>query len=260
MAEQIPLKAVKSSGVATALAEMEAGDYSAAAYLPPVFSDYIGGLAMEWVDGTSLRVTSGNAYVPSLGYVINSPSAITKSSLALATSTWYHVYLFSNAGAPDVEIVTTAPSAPYSGSARAKSADTSRRYIGSVRTDGAGNIKPFTHCSTTDEVLYANNSDFVVSNGVASVSTPVDCSPNAPVTAISAKCLMGNGSATVFCYYNGTIAGPVSTSNYTGVLPPNNNLSPDVPLNTSQQFQYFFESVPPGNGLFVRVYGYKYER
>lgn len=104
---------------------------------------HIDGLRLEWVSGTSLRVTSGMAYIESLGYAIDVPAAITKSSLSLTVSTWYHVYLFDNAGTPDIEIVTTAPAAAYSGTARSKAGDSSRRWLGRLRTDSAGSIRPF---------------------------------------------------------------------------------------------------------------------
>ncbi len=102
---------------------------------------HIDGLKMEWVSGTSLRVTSGSAYIESLGYAIELPAAITKSSLVLVASSWYHIYLFDNAGTPDIEIVTTAPAAPYNGSARSKTGDTGKRWLGRVRTDESSALR-----------------------------------------------------------------------------------------------------------------------
>lgn len=158
-----------------------AGDKSApnGAFLPP---GYIEGLKMQWVSGTAITITSGAAYIPSLGRVVRSAAAIAKTALVLTASTWYHVYLYINAGAAAIEIVTTTPSAVYFGSARSKNADTSRRYLGSVRTDSAGNILQFKHFA--DVVTYAlGSSNMVVNSGTATAVTDFDCSAFAPVTA-----------------------------------------------------------------------------
>lgn len=107
------------------------------ALIPP---GYIDGLKMVWVSGTALTVTTGSAYIPSLGKVLRATSDIAKTGLSLTASTWYHAYLFSNAGTPDIELSTTAPAAPYNGTARTKTGDTSRRYVGSVLTDSSSNL------------------------------------------------------------------------------------------------------------------------
>ena len=95
---------------------------------------------MQWVSATAITVTSGSAFVPSLNKCLPVPNAIALTGLVLAASTFYHVYLYSNAGVPAIEVVTTAPASPYNGTARAKTGDTSRRYVGSVLTDASGNI------------------------------------------------------------------------------------------------------------------------
>lgn len=225
----------------------------------PIPAAYIDGLKMEYVAAGQMRFTSGSAYIPSLGRALPLPSALTKT-LTLAASTWYHAYLYSNAGTADVEAVTTVPDTPYSGTARAKTGDTSRRYIGSFRTDSSSAIKAFTHMQGSGEVLYSNNTDFVVANGVAGVSTDVDCSAVIPVTGTAAKCLMGNANTTMNVFYGTANAGPVTTTSFAGVIPPNNNLSPDIPLSSSQRFTYRLDTTGGANGLYARVYGYKFER
>lgn len=225
----------------------------------PIPAGYIDGLKMEWVSATQMRFTSGSAYILSLGRVLALPSALTKT-LTLSPNTWYHNFLYSNAGTSDVETVTTLPDTPYSGTARTKTGDTSRRYIGSFRTDASAAIKGFTQSGGSGEILYSNNTDFVVANGVASVSTDVDCSAAIPVTAIAAKCLMGNNNTTMNVYYGALNVGPVTTVVFSGVIPPLQNLSPDIPVNGSQRFAYRLESSGASNGLYTRVYGYKFER
>lgn len=221
---------------------------------------HILGLGMEYVGPSAIRVSSGSAWIPSLKRAIEVPSPITLNGLTLAAGTGYHLYLYRNGVVPAVEAVTTAPAAAYSGTARAKTGDTSRRYIGSFRTDAAGAIRPFVHCGSSGDVLFGGYTDFILSNGLASVSTSVDCSSLIPVTGVLAKCLMGNGNAAVNVFYGTPIGGALTSANYIGPIPPNNNLSPDIPLSTSQQFLYKYENTATGTGLFVRVYGYKYER
>lgn len=225
----------------------------------PIPAGYIDGLKMEYVAPGQIRFTSGSAFIPSLGRALALPSALTKT-LTLSANTWYHNFLYSNSGVADVETVTTLPDTPYSGTARVKTGDTSRRYIGSFRTDAGGAIRPFVHSGGSGEILFGGYTDFVVSNGLASTSTAVDCSSLVPVTGLSAKCLMGNGNATVNVFYGTPVAGAVTNSNYIGPIPPNNNLSPDIPLSTSQQFLYKYENTATGTGLFVRIVGYKFER
>lgn len=220
---------------------------------------YIDGLKMVWVSGTQVQFTAGAAYVPGPKRIAELASTATLTP-TLAANTWYHSYLTVSGSTVGVEAVTTAPAAAYSGTARAKTGDTSRRYIGSFRTDAAGAIRPFVHSGGSGEILFGGYTDFVVSNGLASTSTAVDCSTLVPVTGVSAKCLMGNGNATVNLFYGTPVAGAVTNSNYIGPIPPNNNLSPDIPLSTSQQFLYKYENTATGTGLFVRIVGYKFER
>ena len=109
---------------------------------------HIQGLSLAWVSGSALTVASGSAWVPGLNRVLDVPNGVAKTGLVFTANTWYYLYLFDNAGTPDVEISTVAPAAPYRGSARIKGGatpDNTRRYLGAVRTDGAGAVRPFSH-------------------------------------------------------------------------------------------------------------------
>jgi hypothetical protein len=180
-----PLKYKKSGGSAIAFNEFEAGDQIPGEYvvLP---KGYIDGLALEWVSGTQIRVTSGAAYVPSLTQVVELPAALTKT-LSGAANTWYHAYIFVSGGAADVELVTTAPAASYSGQARVKTSDTSRRYIGSILTDGSGSVYRF---AMTPQGLFAyanpnvGGTPFrVLSNKQTAAEVSVSISAAVPMTA-----------------------------------------------------------------------------
>jgi len=85
---------------------------------------------------------------------IQTASDISASSLSLSASTFYHVYAYLNSGTPTIEVVTTAPASPYKGTARSKTGDTSRRYIGSILTDASGYIFDFIHNAHTNHISY----------------------------------------------------------------------------------------------------------
>jgi len=224
---------------------------------------YIDGLFPEYVNGTSLRVTSGSAYIPSLGYAVEVPAAITKSSLALAANTWYYVYLYLNAGVPDIEIVTTAPDTPYSGRARAKTGDASRRYLMSVKTNGSSNI--FNFDLTNGNVLYKNAQDAapfrVLSAGTATTETSVSLSGCVPVTARSGIVRLIN-LATAGNAYTGTsddsAAGPPTSG--MAALTPGEKMILSHALDASQAMTYWYASAPTGTGFFIDVYGFLLDR
>lgn len=104
--------------------------------------DYIAGLGLTWGAADSLTIGSGTCWIPGISAALYT-AGLVKSGLVLAASTWHHLYLFQNGGAADVEVSTVAPGAPYLGSARTKTGDTSRRYLGSVLTDASGGLHTF---------------------------------------------------------------------------------------------------------------------
>lgn len=261
MAEQIPLKAVKSGGVATALAEYSVGDYDAPAYLPPIFPDYISSLVMTRISGTSISVSAGACYIPSLGYVLAFPATITKSALSLSASTWYHVYGFLSGSTPDAEIVTTTPAAPYSGKARTKTGDTSRRYIGSFRTDASGNIPDFDHNAQKGEITYRlPGVQFrVLSNGSATTATTISCSSAIPVTSRSAYGRVLNLAATSANLIVGPGDAAVTTTDYFVAVAFNGQaVVTYLPTDSSQQLKYLMSAAV--SGAYIDLYGYAFER
>src|SRR5574337_1456859 len=131
---------------------------------------YINGLQMAWVSATQVTVSSGAAYIQSAGSILQVPATITVTFSGLAASTWYHLYLYNNAGAAAIEYSTTAPASPYNGTARSKTGDASRRYVGSVRTNASG---LYNFLSSGNTVLYRESvadGDFRVVNAGTSTS------------------------------------------------------------------------------------------
>lgn len=232
----------------------------------PIPKGYIDGMKMEWVSGTQIRTTTGTVYIPSLNAVLEFPAALTKTP-TLATNTWYHGYAFLNGTTPDVEWVTTAPSAPYFGTARTKTGDTSRRYIGSFRTMLASSaIAKFNHDQSAGDIItYLDSINgppyLVVSSGSATTATTVSCSAAVPPTSRQAKLLANNNATGQFVYMsNSTATNPLDTNFWLSLITPGSSFYATFPLDTAQAFNYMYNAAPSGGQVFIRVVGYTYER
>jgi hypothetical protein len=225
---------------------------------------YIDGLKMVWNSATSISATSGTCYIQGSNAVISFPSLLTLSSLSLTASTWYHLYGYLNAGTPAIELVTTAPAAAYSGTARSKTGDTSRRYIGSVRTDASGNIFNFLQSGTSIKYLSSINPApfLVLSVGTSTTPTSVSCSSVVPITSFMASTLAGNTDTAQAIFMTTSSSGyTLSTSNWSSVIPRATNIvAMDLPLDSSQAFIYMYGATATTGAATSRVYGYIYER
>lgn len=221
------------------------------------FSGLIVGLVMEWVSGTSLRVSSGAAHIQGTGKVLAATSAVTKAGLSLSNDTTYHVYLYVNAGAADVEVVTTAPGAAYSGKARSKTGDTSRRYLGSVRTNGSAAIREFVHDG--ERILYQENtttSPYRVLTGGA--STTWAAIPLSAVVPLTAKAVMV-GAQVVGGSIGTDVSSKAGGAGFFTTLNPMQYGTPTWPIDTSQNLYYRAQTAIAG-AFFVDVWGYTFER
>jgi len=227
---------------------------------------YIDGLRMEWVSGTSLRVTGGAAYVPGLHGILGVESPITKSGLSLSANTWYHLYLYRNGGSADIEISTTEPAEPYSGAARTKSGDTNRRYIGSIRTGASGEVLGFYHRG--DSILWHQPSGSpyrILSAGKATTPTPISISGICPATA-SMVFFKGNNFANSAGDSSVLNVGSASDK-FQFALHPDpiaENAYGAIPIDVgSTNIYYYFSSAPSSNsnsGAYLDVTGYGYAR
>lgn len=224
---------------------------------------YIDGLKMVWNSATSLSVTSGAAYIPLLGHVLQSPATLTLSSLVLAASTWYHVYLYNNAGTPAIECVTTAPAATYNGTARTKTGDTSRRYLGSLLTDASGNINNFLQ--NGDLMMYessiANAPFLLISTGRATTVTNISCAGVVPATARVAVIIMATLNSTADAAIgNSSMSGTLSATVFLQYVGNGVQTTHLMPLDSSQRFSYVMTATTTTGGFFARVCGYVLER
>lgn len=233
-----------------------------AAYASP--EAYIDGLLMQWVSATALTVTAGAAYIEGAASIAKATADIAKSGLILSASTWYHVYLYLNAGTPDVEIVTTAPATPYAGTARSKTGDTSRRYVGSIKTDASGNI--FNFQQSGHYIGYKHDHGAapfrVLAAGVATVETTVSLAGVVPTTSRITQVyllnlsnhLMGTGTP------DDSAGGPPFAG--IALIADMTRIIVLHPLDSSQQMTYWLASLGAGltGSAYLDVYGYQYER
>lgn len=232
---------------------------------------YINGLNLEFVSTTQVRVTSGAAQIQSTGQILVVPTALTISP-SLSSNTWYHCYVYDNSGVGALECVTTAPATAWVGTARAKTSDTTRRYVGSVRTNSSSQIFNFlTEGSGTLQIIRwrndVTNDNRILTNGSASTNTNVDASSRAPVTSRAIEVTIYNLATGGVAYFDTSDAGSAGTGldpdSAIGLFALNASAinTTYLPLNTSQVFRYSYSGSPTGsNFLYIDVLSYRITR
>lgn len=222
---------------------------------------YIDGLRMIWISGTQIQVSTGSAYVPGPKRTAELTAAVTLTP-TLAASTWYNCYLTVSGVTVSVEAVTTAPAAAYNGVARTKTGDTSRRYIGSFKTNASSQIIRFTHYPAVGAIKYLtdiNGSGLqVLANGNSTVSTTVSVAGVVPMTGYVMDSFAENTGTTVI-YINNPDMGAAGPSSILQFLRANGVIFGEMSINDSQQFNYSLNSAST-NGLTVWCVGYKFAR
>lgn len=217
---------------------------------------YIDGARLEYVSGTQIRVTPGAAYVPGPKRIAELAAAVTLTP-SLAASTWYHAYLTVIAGVVGAEASTVAPAAPYTGTARAKTGDTSRRYVGSFKTDASGSIIQFViDTAGTFRYLIGNNLAPLrcLSNGKATTRTTVSFSGAIPVTAIGAILIATNSDTALFA----NLSTPAAVSASVIGVAPGGALAGQIltfPTDAAQAVDYYYATLP-ANGLYLDIVGF----
>ncbi len=236
-----------------------------------VTEGYINGAVLTYSSTTQVQVTTGTVHIQSSGSLMRITSAITISP-SLSTNTWYHCYVYNNSGTPAGECVTTAPDSPYTGTARSKTSDTTRRYVGSIRTDGSSQIRKFVmsgggNYRTILWMLDTTASPFrVLSGGLATTNTNVDLSavvPNVSSLIKVARIRFVNlSSAAVYVFVDNadmTGTNPAGASGFTGIG-QNADVAISIPINSSQIIRYAYSGgTPTGSGAFIEVQGYEVE-
>lgn len=228
--------------------------------LATINKDYISGLVPTWVSATAINITPGNAYIESLGRIYVSSATISLTGLTTTATTWYYLYLYDNAGTPAVEISITAPAAPYMGTARSKSADTSRRFLGAIKTAAANTIIRFQQVKNRWFWRTGSGIDFrVLSAGAATVATVVSLSSGMPVTSTVALLRIFNlaGAGTTMYSSHGDDAVDTSAIYYLAV-DSQQQAYVDYPTNSSQQIKYINSAA--GGSSYVDMLGFIVER
>ncbi|WP_236192785.1 hypothetical protein [Pseudomonas glycinae] len=252
--------AALASKNAAAVSETNAAASAATAATLGVGRGYIDGFRMTYVSANSVSFSSGSAYIPATAKNLLSASTITVSGLVLTANTMYHAYVYDNAGTPAVEVVTTAP-VIYSGKARHKTGDTSRRYIGSVLSKAANTLMKFSH--SDGRVSYGENlfgAPFLLVSGAVIVAQTVSCLTVVPVTASHLSCLFQNAATdSIARLGNPDLQAPVSSSAHSFFVLAGGSYYCDLPLSSTQSFQWRHDGA--ANALFnVFANGYLFER
>lgn len=225
---------------------------------------HIVGLQLSWVSATAIDVGVGAAYLPDNSGVLGNAAVIHKTGLALTASTFYHVYLYSNAGVAAAEVVTTAPVA-YFGTAYQKTGDTTRRYLGSILTDASGNILNFDHNPNTNFMRYksvAFAAPFrVLNGGTATTETAVSFAGVVPVTSRRAYFRLTNTATNTTGILTGTPDDSITLgSGALGGVDKEDSAPHDHPLDSSRAITYKFTVAPTGGAGYADCFGYWFDR
>ncbi len=228
--------------------------------------EWIQGLELQWVSASAVTVGTGSAYVESLGYVIRVSSPIALTGLSLGNSAWGYVYLKSDGTA---ECNTTAPTTAYAGSARSKTGDSTRRFLGTVRTNSSGDIYRFKHVPTSGTFRYVaetSNGDFLIISG-GSATTATDASAAAIVPPQSRTVHLVAYQLNSFTNtYLGSGSGDytITTSLFEEYVSPGDGsgisfagIPSFVSCDSAQNISYITTA---GGNLYVHVRGYILER
>lgn len=232
------------------------------------FNSRMSGLSMSVdPDRLTIRVGPGSAYVPNTRR-ISTDTDLTVTLTAPTPSQWRHVYLFLNNGNAAIEAVTTAPDVTYQGTARLKTGDPTRRYVGSIYVGSDGLLVQVQHTHPTTagsrvDILTPNGLadpyPALLINGIATTSTNVSAANAVPPTSRLAILDVQN-TTTLPMYLSNPDRAPVSATRYLRQIRAGMGGEYTLPLDSQQRFNYMFAGILGlGNGN-IRVIGYFYNR
>lgn len=218
---------------------------------------FIIGMEPTWISASSISFNPGSLYVPSLSDVMVCPTlAIT--GFSGTANTWYYAYAYSIGGVPSIEINTTVP-VVYSGKARIKSGDNSRRFIGAFRTNASGGFTNFI-CAVTGMICYRENISAapfrILAAGTANTPTAVSASAVVPLTTQSCRVAVTNASTT----NGGAVSNPDALS--IGLITAGGGAKAyaDFFTDSAQALSYSFPTTPTSSGMFIDVTAYGNDR
>lgn len=227
-------------------------------------------------DGLTVTVGPGACYTPDTTNRLISDGSQTVTLVNPTINTWYHAYAYQGAdGTLALEVVAVVPSAVYQGTARTKTGDQSRRYLGSMYVGSNGKIRPFRHIPAEN----GNRVYFDASSPAGSVPNPIlsaltattvqtiTLNPILPVTSKEAICQVANLSNRYAYISRPGMADP-SVTNFQIMAGPGACPVADIMLNDSQQMTVILSaagllgsilSVLSGS-LTIYSIGYTYDR
>jgi hypothetical protein len=225
------------------------------------------GLRLVWNSATSISVQPGSAYIPGAGKLITVTSDLTLSSIATTSGTWYHVYLFDNAGTAAIEVSATAPAAFYASLARTKTGNTTRRWLGAVYASGTNSIRGFNHDVETGFFMYGGPNAFpprtLTMYQAAADSTFSNAAGMPPQSFMGFFRLSSNVTAPSNSYVGFAKGGTTDAyTNSTVILGLGINYYGPCPVNASQELTVKFVSgaAATAGGAYCDVYGYYISR
>ncbi len=227
---------------------------------------FIQGCVLAYSSTTAITVSSCVASIQSTGNLVKMSSTSTPT-LSLGASTWYHVYYFESGGAGSTEVSTTAPAAPWIGTARSKSGDTSRRYLGSFKTNSSSEVQNFQQEGAGSSALFTwririDAITRALSGGKATANADVDLSPYIPPTSTNAFLRVINLSTDQNVRTDNSEMTGTDPASGLGFLAVSFGAQGFLfhPTNASQVIRYSYTTTPAGSGTFIDVYGWQLSR
>lgn len=218
-------------------------------------------------DGKTVSASNGVAFLPG-GVRIYTETSLTVVVSGI-TSAWAHFYLGLVSGVATLEASATVPSAFYQNTARTKTGDASKRYIGSIYFPSSGVCAPFLHSNFG---MQGNRVDFLMPNGIANTAaailnlgvsqTPVtvSCSTVCPPTTRLMRVQVIN-TAGLPAYIGNSDIGTPSATSYLRMVLPNNSDQGDFTLDANQQLNYVYGAgITLGGSLAIRAVGFIFDR
>lgn len=226
------------------------------------------------IDSEQMTCTrSGNALTCTRGAYGTTAASHTSGATMFVAFT-YHAYVYDSGTTPAaaLEITATDPATPWVGSARSKTSDTTRRYIGSFQVGLDGNIQNFLMegANSLQVHRYRNdvtNSNRILANGNASTNTTVAANYHAPITSRAIEVTIYNLATGGVAYFDTDDAGSAGTGldpdSAIGLFALNSGSinTTYLPVNSSQAFRYSYSGSPTGsNFIYIDVLSYRLTR
>ncbi|WP_017907406.1 hypothetical protein [Xanthomonas sp. SHU 199] len=230
-------------------------------------------------DGQTVTVGEGYCFLPSgRRLMATGASAVIPASQPIG---WIHAYAaeVSN-NTLGLELSTTGPDVAYRGTARTKTGDVTRRYLGSGRIETVGKLRGGRHVTVGSRGNYV-----LLDHSTASFQTPpqalnlsivaltaptqqtIDLTPYIPPTAVVVELKVTNLS-NLTVYVGRTALGALSRTTRVMDVAPNNNLVFRMRLDADQAVTLLASAtgllgnvvtIAAGN-VIVEVVGYLFDR